>query len=237
MKNSLKRIAHKAGLLYLLMAVTGPIGLIVVPTKIIVEGNLAATAQNVVAHEMLIRTGIISNLVCQISFIFLLIALLQLFKGVNENYSKLMFSLVIASIPIAILNELNYVAVLLLSKNPEFLPFFLPEQLNALITFFMQLHEKGTFFAGFFWGLWLLPFGVLVIKSGYMPKLLGIFLIVGCFSYLFDSSLALLYPKFRELATNYLLIPLSVGEISMVFWLVFKGAKVPEPLKNNLRKV
>jgi len=228
--DSNKKKARLAGLLYLLMAVSGPIGLLIVPSKIIVDGNVAATTQNIVTHEMLFRIGIVSNLVCQISFIFLVLALNRLFNGVNEKYAKLMVSLVIVAVPIAVLNELNNVAALVFADGAGFLNPFNPEQLNALATVFVQLHEKGTIIASFFWGLWLFPFGVLVVKSGFIPKILGILLIVGCFTYVVDSSLAILFPKFRELITGFLLLPLSLGEISMVLWLLIKGVKVQKPV-------
>ena len=229
--NQKKKTARLAGLYYLIMAATGPLGLMLVPSKIIVSGDPAATVQNVISNEFLLRIGIISNLICQISFIFLVLALYRLFKETNGKYSKLMVSLVIAAVPIAIFNEVNYTAVLILVKNSYFLKAFGADQLNSLIMLFLNLHGQGEIIASVFWGLWLFPFGYLVIKSGFIPKILGILLMVGCFSYLIDSSFAILIPQHRDIITNILMLPLSAGELSMVFWLLIKGVNEKSPIK------
>ena len=226
-----KKTARLAGLYYLIMAATGPIGLMLVPSKIIVSGDPAATVQNVISNEFLLRIGIISNLVCQISFIFLVLALYRLFKETNEKQSKLMVSLVIAAVPIAIFNEVNYAAVLVLIKNSYFLKAFSADQLNSLVMMFLNLHGQGEIIASIFWGLWLFPFGYLVIKSGFIPKILGVLLMIGCFSYLIDSSFALLIPKHRDIVTNILMLPLSAGELSMILWLLIKGVNEKSPAK------
>lgn len=226
--NSNQKTARIAGLLYLLMAISGPVGLMIVPSKIMVIGNAVATAQNIVANELLFRIGIMSNIICQTSFIFLVLVLNRLFKGVNENYAKLMVSLVITAVPIAFLNELNQIAALHILSGAEYLKAFNPDQLNALAMVFLNLHEQGTFIVGIFWGLWLFPFGYLVIKSGLIPKVLGVLLMIGCFSYLADSSVAILIPKYKA-TTEILLLPLGIGEISMIFWLLFKGVTDQKP--------
>ncbi len=229
--NTRKKDARIAGLLYLLNAITGVTGMLIVPAKIIVAGNAAATAQNIMANEWLFRVGIVSNLICQISFIFLVLALDRLFKGVDEKHSKLMVSLVIASVPIAFLNELTQIAALHLLSGAKYLTVFKPDQLNALIMLFLNLHEHGVIIvAGIFWGLWLFPFGYLAIKSGFIPKILGILLIVGCITYLADSTMALLIPKFRDVITEVLMIPLGLGEILMMLWLLIKGVREPESI-------
>lgn len=223
--DSLKRTARTAGLWYLIMAVTGPIGLVIVPAKILLAGDAAATAQNVITNEMLFRIGIVSNLVCQITFLFLVLALVRLFKGISEWHSKLMLVLVIAAVPIAILVELAQLATLQILNGEDYLKVFNSEQLNALALLFLQIHEQGLLIASIFWGLWLFPFGYLAIKSRFIPKILGVLLIIGGVTYLVDSSLALLNPLFRKSITDILLLPLGIGEISMVLWLLIKGVR------------
>ena len=223
--NPTKKAARIAGLWYLLMAITGPIGLIYVPSNLIVSGDAALTAKNIMASEFLFRIGIVSNLVCQISFIFLVLALKRLFQGVDKKYSHLMVSLVIAAVPIAILIELLQVAALQLLNGADYLKVFSPEQLNACVVSLLNIHEQGTFIAGIFWGLWLYPFGYLVVKCGFIPKIFGVLLMLGCFSYLIDSSTALLFPQQKGLVTDILMLPLAVGEISTIFWLLIKGVK------------
>ena len=89
----------------------------------------------------------------------------------------------------------------------------------------MNVRQHGIAIAGIFWGLWLFPFGVLVIRSGFIPKILGILLIVGCFSYLIDSAVALLLPEHRDRLAGILMLPLAAGELSMVLWLLVKGVR------------
>jgi hypothetical protein len=226
---SLRKAARVAGLWYLLMAITGPIGLLIVPSKIIVAGNPAVTAQNIVANELLFSVGILSNILCQISFIFLVLALDRLFKGVDDKQVKLMVSLVIAAVPIALLNELTQIAALHLLSGAEYLKVFKPDQLNALVMIFLNLHEQGIIIVGIFWGLWLFPFGFLIIKSGFIPKIFGILLIINCFAYLTDSFNALFISQYREIISPFLMLPMVAGEISTLLWLLIKGVKNQKP--------
>lgn len=229
MMNPTKKKARIAGLLYLVMAVTGPIGLMYVPSTLIVSGNAAATAGNIVQSEFLFRIGIVSNLTCQISFIFLVLALDRLFKGINEKHAKLMVSLVIASVSVAFLLELTQVAVLVILNGPEYLNVFNSEQLNALVMLFLNIHEQGVTIAGIFWGLWLFPFGYLTLKSGFIPKIFGILLIIGCFAYLTDSISALLISHRSQLFSWILMLPLGAGEILTILWLLIIGARDIKP--------
>lgn len=231
MMNSNKKNARIAGLLYLLMGITGPIGLMYVPSTLIIAGDATATANNIMSSELLFRFGIISNLICQISFIFLVLALNRLFKGINEKHAKLMVSLVIAAVPVAFLLELTQAAVLVLLKGSDYLKVFEPEQLHALAMVFLNVHEQGILIVGIFWGLWLFPFGYLVIKSGFIPKIFGILLIIGCFAYLTDSLTALLIPQYRDIISKILMLPLGAGEISTILWLLIIGAREPKPAK------
>jgi hypothetical protein len=223
-----KRTARIAGIWYLVMALSGPIGIIYVPSKILVSGDAGATAANIAAHELLLRVGIFSSLFCQVSFLFLVLALNRLFQGVNDRHAKLMVSLVVAAVPVAIVNEFCQVAALELSSGAAYLNGLPAEQRNALALALLNVHQRGISIAGIFWGLWLFPFGILAIQSRFIPKILGALLIVGCFSYLIDSSVALLAPQYRSGLSDALMLPLAVGEISMVFWLLIKGVRSPD---------
>ena len=210
------------------MALSGPIGILLVPSKIIVAGDAAATAANIEAHELLLRVGIVSSVFCQVSFVFLALALRRLFHGVDDRHARLMVSLVIAAVPIAIVNELFHVAALEFGTGGAHLAALSPEQRSALALAFLNVRQTGIAVAGFFWGLWLLPFGVLVIRSGFIPKVLGVLLIAGCFSYLIDSCVALFAPEHRDALASVLMLPLAAGEISTVLWLLIKGVRVRE---------
>lgn len=227
--NSRKKTARIAGLLYLIMGITAPIGIMYVPSVIIVPGDAMATAGNITHSELLYRLGIYSILMSQVSFIFLVLTLNRLFKGVNEKHAKLMVSLVIAAVPIAFLNELTQIVPLILLSGADFLKAFEQDQLNTLVMVFLKLHGQGIDLAAVFWGLWLFPFGYLVIKSGFIPKILGILLIIGCFAYLTDSSVALLIPRYRGVLGNLLMLPLAAGEILMILWLLIKGTRDVQP--------
>lgn len=231
--NPKKKEARIAGLLYLLMGITGAFGLMYVSSRIIVPNDAAATAGKIINSDMLFRLGIISNLICQVSFIFLVLILKRLFKGVDDKQAELMVSLVIASVPIAFIIELAQIAAQQLLSGAGYLKVFQPEELKVLAMVFLNLHEQGTFIVGIFWGLWLFPFGYLVIKSGFIPKVFGILLIIGCFAYLTDSLTALLIPRFRNIISPFLLLPLAAGEISTIFWLLIKGVKDQESAGYN----
>lgn len=228
-----KKQARIAGLFYLLMAISGPLGIMYVPSNIIVTGDASATVGNLINSEMLFRLSIVSSMICQISFIFLVLALNRLFKGVNEWHSKLMVYLVIMAVPIAFLNEIMHAAVLVLLSSSEYLDVFNPAQINALIMVFLKLHEQGIWIVGIFWGLWLFPFGFLVIKSGFIPKIFGILLIIGCFAYLTDSLTAFLIPQHREIISKLIMLPLAAGEISTIFWLLIVGIRKHKPFPES----
>jgi hypothetical protein len=226
--NSLKKTARIAGFWYLLMAITGPIGLLYVPSQLIVPGDATATANNIVASESLFRIGIVSCLLCQAAFIFLVLALYRLLKGVNQQHASLMVSLVLVAVPIAFLNMLNPLAALLLLSDDGFLTVFEPNQLHALVMVFLNLQEHGNIIAQIFWGLWLFPFGWLVFKSGFFPRILGVLLIIACFGYLVHSLTFLLFPHYEAIVSSYAAVPEAIGELSMVLWLLIKGVNVQQ---------
>jgi len=223
--NSTKKAARVAGALYLLNAVTGFFGIMYVPSTLIVSGNAAATANNVLSSEMLFRVGIVSELICATASIFLVRALYRLLNGVNKRHASLMVTLVLVSVPIMFLNVLNEIAALALFRGADFLSVFEKQRLDALAMLFLGLHDQGFVVAEIFWGLWLFPFGVLVMRSGFLPRILGVLLIAACFGYLVQSLTSLLLPSYGDLVSRFVSIPAAVGELSIVAWLLIKGAK------------
>ena len=147
------------------MAITGAFSIMYVPSNIIVHGDVTQTADNIIASESLFRMGIVSYLICQASFVFVVLALYHLFKGTNAKLALLMLALVIVAIPIAFLNMLYQIAALILLSGIDSLQVFEPEQLNALVMVFLELNEQGIYIVQIFWGLWLFPFWLLVYKS------------------------------------------------------------------------
>lgn len=223
--DSKRKTARIAGVLYLLMAVTGFFGIMYVPSTIIVRGDATATVNNILAYEWLFRVGIVSNLICQISFIFLVTVLYRLFKDVNRKHALLMLALVVASVPIAFLNMLNQIIALQLLSGSDFLKPFEPEQLNALVMVFLNLHLEGIAVVEIFWGLWLLPFGLLVFKSDFIPRILGVLLIIACFGYLTNSLVHLIFPHYGDTIALIVSAPQALGELAMMLWLLIKGVK------------
>jgi hypothetical protein len=215
----LKRRARVAGIWYLAMAITGPIGILYAPSQIEAAGDAAATAANLLAHPLLAKVGVLASIACQVFFVLLVLALERLFDGVNDRLSRLMHSLVLVAVPIAITNELLVLCALEVVKQPS------PNR-DALALAFIDAHRLGIdVVAGFFWGLWLFPFGLLAIRSTFIPKLLGRLLILGGCSYLLDGMLALFAPTLRSAVSDVILLPLAVGELSMVGWLLIKGVR------------
>jgi len=217
-----------AGLLYLLASIPGVFALIYVPSKLIVHGNATATAHNIAASETLFRLGIAADLIGQALFIFVALALYDLLKGVNQRHALLMLTLILVAIPIAFLNELNAIAALVLVRGADFLSLFDKPQRDALAMLFLNLHGHGFDVAGIFWGLWLFPLGLLVYRSGFLPRILGVVLMVNCFAYPVNSFTSLVLPQYEAIVSRWM-SPLQFGELVFMLWLLIMGAK-PKPL-------
>jgi len=220
------KAARIAGAVYLSMVLTAPFSLIYVPSKLIVRGNAAATADNILSHETMFRLSIMGDLVGQVIFICLAIALYRLLRDVNKTWAWLMVSFVLVSAAVGFLNTLNNVAALILFRGDEFLTVFGQVQREALGMLFIRLHSQGQFIDEIFWGLWLFPFGLLVFRSGFLPRFLGVWLMINCFGYLVLSVTALFFPLYYEAAFRYSQ-PVLFGELAIMLWLLIKGAKVP----------
>lgn len=223
--DSTKRNARIAGAWYMAMGFTAPIGLLYVPAQIIVREDAAATADRIRASEGLLRLGIASELVHQAIAVFLVLALFRLFKQVNEHVAWHMVCLgALVSVPIMFLNILNEIAALVLAGRPGFLSVFAPPQLDALAYLFMRLHGQGVTIASVFWGLWLFPFGWLVIRSGFIPRLLGVLLLVAGLSYVASSFTTLAVPQFASRVDPVASV-LAIAEVPIMFWLLIWGAR------------
>ena len=219
------KAARVAGAIYLSMVVTGPFSLMYVPGKLIVRGNPAATAGNILAHETLFRFGILADLVGAVLFILLGLALYRLLAGVNKTQASLMVAFVLISAAVAFMNTLNDIAALTLVRGgADFLSVFDKPRRDALAMLFLRLDFQGNVINEIFWGLWLLPFGVLVMRSRFLPRILGIWLIVNGVAYVAISLTGLLSPPYYDVAFRSA-FPVLLGEIAIMLWLLIKGAK------------
>lgn len=221
-----KTNARIAGLLYLMVILTGLFSLMYVPEKLIVEGNVAETLQNIASSQMLYRLGIVSGLTCYTFFLFLPLILYKLFRPVNENIAKVMVILALMSVPIYFINVQNQFTVLSLIKGTENFNGFSVEQLHSQVLLSLTQYENGMRTIHIFSGLWLFPFGYLLYKSGFLPKILGVLLMLGCFGYLINFVGNTLSPAYSQMGlSTFISLPASIGEIVTCLWLLIMGAK------------
>ncbi len=220
--------ARVAGVLYVLMGVTAPFTLIYIPRKLIVPGNASATASNILASEMLFRIGIVAALISSVAFVFLVMTLYRLLSGVSKTHASVMVMLVLVSVAIGFVNEVNNIAALIVFRGADFLSAFGKPQLDALGMLFLRLRGQGLVVNEIFWGLWLFPFGMLVMRSGFLPRILGVLLIVNGFAYLAASLTSLVLPAYASVVNRFALIA-ETGELWIMLWLLIKGARV-QPL-------
>ncbi|MEE9457078.1 MAG: DUF4386 domain-containing protein [bacterium] len=217
--------ARVAGILYLVHSVLVIFSIWYVPSILIVPGDVATTANNILASEGLFRSGFVSGLIAQTIYLLLVLVLYKLLKIVNKNHALLMVVFVLVAVPIAMLNLLNQIAALLLLSGADYLTAFEPDQLHTQVMFFLDLHDHGVFIAQIFWGLWLFPLGFLVFKSGFLPRILGVLLMIGCFGYLIECFQFFLFPGY-EVITYPGLAVATIAEFSLLFWLLIKGVNV-----------
>jgi uncharacterized protein DUF4386 len=227
------KAARIAGAIYVSMLFVGPFSLIYVPTKLIARGNATATAANILSHEMLFRFGIVADMIGSVIFIYLAMALYRLFRGVNATRATQLVGLVLVSAAAGFVNTLNNIAALTLFRGADFLAAIPKPQRDVLGMFFIRLARQGITINELFWGLWLFPFGLLVIESRFFPRILGWLLIVNGLAYVAISITSILLPAYANVMSRYA-FPFELGELWMMFWLLIKGAraeslKVPEP--------
>jgi hypothetical protein len=203
--------------------------LIYIPGKLFMDSNATATANNIAAHELLFRLGIVSDLFCGTILIFLVLALYRLLKGVDQNLAVLVVILGgVMPATIDFFNVLNDAAALMLVRGTDFLFVFEKPQRDALAMLLLRLHRQEIVAAEILWGLWLFPLAILVYRSRFLPRFLGIWLIINGFAYLAMSFTGLLLPQYEDRVSN-VAFPAQLGELAFMLWLVIKGAK-PQPL-------
>lgn len=224
--SSLKKTARLAGLLYLFLVITGVYGIMYIPSQIFVAGDSVSTANNMISNEVLFRTGILNDIISNTIFLFLVLVLYRLFKQINENQAKLMLALVIVQIPVVFIMEAFNITSLMILKG-EILKTFELSQRQDFAMLFLKINDYGTLPLEMFWGLWLLPFGLLVYKSEFIPRIFGILLVIAGIAYMIDSTIAILFPSYLFMKQPTLLL-VAIGEISITLWLLIKGVKIQE---------
>jgi hypothetical protein len=224
-RTSTSKNARIAGVLYLLLVIASPLRYIYIPSALIVRGDATATADKIVAHESIFRLGMVSDLFCGTIGIFIALALYRLFKSVHQSLAALMVILG-GVMPSAIyfFNVVNDAAALILVRGASFLSVFDKRQRDALALLFLRMHDQELFAAEIFWGLWLFPLAILVYRSRFLPRFLGVWLMINGLAYVAMSLTGFLFPRSVNLVGN-VVFPALLGEVAFVLWLLIKGAK------------
>lgn len=197
---------------------------------IIVPGDAALTVKNIAASGSLFRLSLVSDLIRQVLLMALPLVLYQLLKPVNKTIAALMVIFALVGVSISMLNEINHFAVLLLSSGAGQLTAFKAGQLNALVMFFLELRKYGTYISQVL-SFWVLLLGYLVFKSGFLPRILGIWLLLGGLCYTVAAILFFLFPNVD--ATIFGLFAF-IGESLFYLWLLIKGVNLKEWEKRAL---
>jgi len=229
--NEERRQARLAGLLYFLVALIAPFGLMVVPAKLLVPGDAQATAQRIAANPGVLHLGMATEVVHQAIEVFMVLVLYRLFKPVHRMLARQMLVLGLIPIPMVFLNVLAEVAAGMFAAGPSWLHAFDRAQLDALALLAMQLHAHGLQLAAFFWGLWLLPLGLLSLRSGFIPKVFGCSVIAAALGYVTGATTDLLLPALQSTLAMPTFV-LELGEPAMILWLLLGGAargRAPAP--------
>ncbi len=228
--NSISRTGRLAGLLLLLSALSTGFSLGYVRSHLIISGDAAATAGNITANEFLFRAGIIGILITQIFMFFLGLTLYSLFKQVNKVLATVLFASVMMSVAIAVVDSLNNMGALFVLSRADYMKAFNPDQLNAMAMIFVRLANGGQGLLELFWAPYLFAFGLLAIKSRYLPKILGILLITSCIGFPINTLSKILIPDFHPVFfTQFAMFCGALGGIPVILWLLIKGAQA-QPL-------
>jgi hypothetical protein len=216
--------ARVAGLWYLVVGIVAPLAMYMLGS-VVVSGDATATMNNIAHSELMFRAGIVASVVYLVAFVLTVLALRRLFEDVDERLARLMVAFVLVSVPIAFLNLLNPLAVLVLVSKADFLSGLSAAQIGSLGMMFLSLQDGGTALTEVFWGLWLLPLGMLAYKSGFIPRTIGVLLVLACFAYVAHAVTWLLAPSAAGLVGN-LGMPFEIaGEVSLLLYLLFKGVR------------
>ncbi|MCU0321873.1 MAG: DUF4386 domain-containing protein [Chitinophagaceae bacterium] len=219
-----KTTARVAGVFYLMVVLTGIYSLGYVPSKLFILSDAQKTYSNLVEFESIFRLGIVAEVICYISFLILPIVLFRLLNHVNKNYAIAMVALSVVSVPFSLFNLMYKLNILTLIKNSDKLNLAL-DAAQTQVMLQLNFYNNGIQLVSIFWGLWLFPFGYLVYKSGFLPKVLGLFLMAGCFGYLIKFIGGFLLYAHQLTFLKYVTLPATIGEIGICFWLLIVGIR------------
>lgn len=225
-----RKHARTAGLLYLALVVFGILNLIVIPESYSVAGDPAATVANLRAGDEAFRLGIVVGVLSNVTYGVLGLALYRLLAPVGRSAATLLVALAAAGAVVGLVSAGAKLDVLTLLGSAPYLASFSAEQVQAQAALSLRSYTNLTRLAELFWGLWLLPFGVLVYRSGFLPRALGVLLVAGGAGYAFNFFGKVLLPGYATTSLPAILpIPAHVGEIGIMLWLVIVGTTLRKP--------
>jgi len=219
---SIKKNARIAGVLYLITVLSGVISLVYVPSELIVWENATKTYNNIVARETLFKLSVLSDIILYTTFIFLSLALFKLLRKTNVAIAVIMVVLVLISVPISFVNLINKLDILSIIHATS----DLSHKYSAIMTH-LESHNNGILVVEIFWGLWLFPFGYLIYKSGFIPKIMGVFLMLACFGYLADFFGYFFFPDSfgTTVIPMFASLTQALGEMGICLWLLIIGVR------------
>jgi len=212
---SINGTARRAGVLYLSLLPFGIFSFVYVPSVLLVRGDTAATSSRILASETLFRSATISHLISQVIVVFLVLTLYRIFSPVNQKRAVLMVVLALLCVPISFLNEVHNLVALRALRADDGV--FTTTQLQAQAMLFLDMARDGVLIAQVFWGLWMLPLAFLIFRSQFLPRFLGVTVLITGVGYLVDSCLQLMSPGAPMISK-----PTILAELALPLWLVIK---------------
>ena len=222
----LNKKVRRLGMLYVVWILTGLYSLIYLPPRTIVQGDAAATAQKMVANEFIFRTGIVNSLISGTIWIFIALILYGLFKNVSEKQAKLLVALVLVQIPVMFIVEAFSLTSLMIFKG-EMLKTINTTDRQEIAILFIDINSHLSSVLETFWGLWLFPFGQLVYQSGFIPRILGVFLVLNGITLIIHSFTTILFPGYQEIVKTISIPFWVLGEVVIALWMLIMGVRSP----------
>jgi len=221
---SIQSTARLAGLLYVVVALLAPFVLLYVPGQLYVPGDASATIDRIDAHQRLFMASILVGLVGELLFVAVILLLYRLLRGVDGTLAVLMVAWILLQVPLAFLGLAHEVATLELIRGGDFLDVFTGPERDALTMLMVHVDRQGVLVSQVLWGLWLLPLGVLVFRSRFVPRWLAVWLVLNGLAYVALSVIGLVAPESRATAFNFAM-PLMFGELALALWLLIRGVR------------
>jgi hypothetical protein len=207
------------------MGLPAAFALLYIPSAFLVPGDATATASRIAASPGLYRLGIFADLMGGVFAIWLAMVLYELFQDVDRRQARLMVGFVLGMVAAGLVNTVLMAGPLVLTSGATYLRAFDKHQLDALTLAFLGLRAQGIRAATLYWGVWLLPLGILVYRSGFLPRLLGVFVIIAGCSYVVDCVAYYFFPGSARIVALASMLPQALGEGGFVGWMLIRGAR------------